>query len=239
MTLLIHIAAGAVAIVAGYAALAAAKGAGLHRRSGTVFVWAMVTMGLFAAWLAAASGEVGNVTAGLMAAYLVVTALTAVRTETPALRRVELGAMLVALAVGVTGVALPVWSMTAGSGMIDGVPAQMYLMFGVIALIAFGGDVRMIRSGRPRGARRITRHLWRMCFALWIATGSFFGGQADEIPEALRIAPLLAVLAFLPLPAMVYWLWRVRRGPPLRAAARASRPARMVNDRLRRVAAQP
>ncbi|MGH7468346.1 MAG: hypothetical protein ACRENP_10210 [Longimicrobiales bacterium] len=36
------------------------------------------------------------------------------------------------------------------------------------------------------GARRIARHLWRMCFGFWIATGSFFFGQMDEFPAGCR-----------------------------------------------------
>jgi hypothetical protein len=49
-----------------------------------------------------------------------------------------------------------------------------------------------------------------MCFALFIASGSFFLGQAQVIPEPLRIMPLLVVPAIAPLLAMVYWVWRIR-----------------------------
>ena len=49
-----------------------------------------------------------------------------------------------------------------------------------------------------------------MCFALFIATGSFFLGPADEFPEPLRIAALLAIPVPTPLLAMLYWQWRVR-----------------------------
>ena len=48
-----------------------------------------------------------------------------------------------------------------------------------------------------------------MCFALWIATASFFLGQADEFPEALRIMPLLCTPVLLVLLLMFYWLARV------------------------------
>ena len=50
-----------------------------------------------------------------------------------------------------------------------------------------------------------------MCFALFIATGSFFLGQAKVIPTPLRIFPVLTVLAMLPLVFMVYWLVRLRK----------------------------
>jgi hypothetical protein len=58
-----------------------------------------------------------------------------------------------------------------------------------------------------------------MGFAFFIATGSFFLGQADELPRALRVMPLLMVPAFLPLAVMVSWLWRLRRKRPIAAAA--------------------
>ena len=70
-----------------------------------------------------------------------------------------------------------------------------------------------------------------MTFALFIATGSFFLGQADELPEALRIWPALYVLALAPLVFLLYWMWRVRfrrslRGMQLlRAADTAPAPA--------------
>lgn len=45
--------------------------------------------------------------------------------------------------------------------------------------------------------------------ALWIAAASFFLGQSDEFPEALRIMPLLCTPVLLVLLAMFYWLARV------------------------------
>ena len=68
----------------------------------------------------------------------------------------------------------------------------------------------------PTGAKKIARHLWRMCFALFMSTGSFFLGQADKIPEALRIWPVLYVLAIAPLVFLLYWMWRVRIRKSLR-----------------------
>jgi hypothetical protein len=55
-----------------------------------------------------------------------------------------------------------------------------------------------------------------MCFALFIASASFFLGQADEIPEPLRIPLLLAVPVLVPLLVMAAWLWRLRRRRPAR-----------------------
>ena len=85
-----------------------------------------------------------------------------------------------------------------------------FFVFGTVGLLAGIGDVRMLRVGMLRGAPRLARHLWRMCFALFIASGSFFLGQAKVFPKPIRIIPLLAVPVVAVLVMMVYWLWRIR-----------------------------
>ena len=82
-------------------------------------------------------------------------------------------------------------------------------MFGVVALLGSAGDRRMIRAGGLRGAPRLVRHLWRMCFALFIASIAFYLGPG-RVPEALRIPALLAGAVLVPIVAMLYWLWRLR-----------------------------
>ena len=56
MILLVHILAGGLGLVAGAVALSAAKGARLHRKSGILFVYAMITMSLSGAVIAALRG---------------------------------------------------------------------------------------------------------------------------------------------------------------------------------------
>jgi uncharacterized membrane protein len=209
-TLFVHIAAGGLALVSGFVALFAAKGARLHRKSGLLFVGAMVVMGLSGAAIAAVTGVPGSVFGGLLAAYLVVSGWTTVRPLAAGGRWLHLGGMVVAFVVGLVAVEGVIETLAAGAFARNGVPVPMTLFIGSIALSAGVGDLRILRSGPLRGARRIARHLWRMCFALFVASGSFFLGQADEIPEPLRIYPVLTLLAVLPLVALLYWLWRVR-----------------------------
>jgi hypothetical protein len=96
------------------------------------------------------------------------------------------------------------------------VPAGMMFFMATIILLAAVGDARMIRAGGVQGTRRVARHLWRMCFGLFIASGSFFLGQMKFIPEPVRIVPLLLVLAVSPLVVLLYWMWRVRLRQNLR-----------------------
>ena len=206
----IHIVGGMLGLLSGAVALYAVKGALVHRRSGDLFVLAMLTMSLTGATIAAVRQQEANVIAGLLTAYLVFTGLTTVRPIASLGNGAGVGAMLAAFALGVTSVALALDAILNGDGTLDGIPAAMVIIFGSVALIGSASDLRMLRAGGIKGSRRVARHLWRMCFALWIASASFFLGQADRIPAPLRIMPLLATLAFLPLVLMFYGLWRVR-----------------------------
>lgn len=216
--LTMHIAAGALALIVGFIALFAAKGARLHRGSGLIFVGAMVVMGLSGAVVAALAREEGSVLGGMFAAYLVVTGLTTVR-GVPGSRWVDLAAMIVALTFGLIGVTAGLDILARGEFAEDGVPAPMMIFMGTIALAAAVSDVRVIRFGSLRGRPRLYRHLWRMCFALWVAAGSFFLGQADELPDALRIWPLLSIPVAVPLLAILYWRWKLRGKRFRRASA--------------------
>ena len=78
MTVLtVHIITGALAILSGFVALYAAKGARLHRRSGMLFVYAMVTMSILGVAIAAVWGVAPaiNIPVGLLTAYLVITGI--------------------------------------------------------------------------------------------------------------------------------------------------------------------
>jgi uncharacterized membrane protein len=205
----IHIVAGGVGLVSGAAALFAAKGARLHRKSGMLFVCAMVALAVTGGGMAALQGDELTACVGLLTAYLVSTALVTVRPPAAGARWLNLGAMLVSLAVGLSCVAFGLDALASPGGEREFPPAP-YFIFGSVALVGGVSDLRMIRTGGFRGARRLARHLWRMCFALLIAAISFFGGQADSIPEPLRIPALLALPAPTILLVMLYYLWRVR-----------------------------
>lgn len=139
-----HIAGASVALAAGFVAIAAPKGASWHRKSGMMFVYAMLTMAILAVAMSAIEGGrlTGNIPPGLLSIYLV---------------------------------------------------------------------VRGTRAVRGPGPPRLSSHVRCMCGAFFIATGSFFLGQADEIPAALRVGPMLALLAFTPLLVMAYWVRRLSR----------------------------
>ena len=222
-----HVIAGGLAILLGFVALVAAKGGRWHRGSGTVFVYAMVTMALMGAMLAVARGKApaSNAPMGLLTAYLVTTGFLTVRPRPAGPRWLNPGLTLLAASVGLTLFAFGVEAFMSPGGTLNHVPFAAFFAFGSIALGASAGDVRTCRAGgvqRLRAAARLTRHLWRMCVALLIATLSL--GQATKaIPKSIRITPFLVVPPLAVLATLVYRLWRVRSGRSVRrrAAVRA------------------
>jgi uncharacterized membrane protein len=205
----IHIVAGLIAIVAGFVAVFALKGMKLHRKSGMIFVYAMVILSLTGAVMAAFKHQTSNVIGGSLAFYMVTTALLTVRRRDRDFHWIDVGAFLVGATVGVLVMKLGFDAVNTPSGKINGAPAGMMFFLGSVALLAALGDIRMMLAGGLEGAHRIARHLWRMCFSLFIASGSFFLGQAKVIPKPIRIFPLLAIPALLPLVLLLYWLARV------------------------------
>jgi hypothetical protein len=94
-----------------------------------------------------------------------------------------------------------------------------FILATVLSLSAIG-DLRVMLSGMPRGGKRLARHLWRMCFALFIAAGSFFSIRervAKILPEPFTTGRMRALPILLLFGAMFYWLWRVRRTPGVSA----------------------
>jgi uncharacterized membrane protein len=212
MTYVVHILAGSLALAFGYVALYAAKGSALHRKSGMLFVCAMLVMCSFGTLIAIARGVAPavNVPAGVLTAYLVITALITVRPPAASSRWLDPGLMLVGLTVGLTSLTFAFEALASPDGTRHGMPAFPFVMFGVVGTLAGVLDLRMIRAGGLKGAPRLARHLWRMSFALFIAALSFFIGQAKVFPKPVRILPLLALPVLAVLVTMFYWLWRVR-----------------------------
>jgi uncharacterized membrane protein len=221
MTYVVHIAAGVLVVLAGFVALYTTKGATLHRRTGMVFFYAMLTTALFGITIALVRdvAPAVNVPAALLTSYLVVTSLSTIRGVES--RWLDIVAFLVVLGVTLASFTFA-FQAFANGGLRKGMPAFPFILFGVAGLFATVGDLRVFRSGSLTGARRLARHLWRMSFALFIAALSFFIGQGAKIfPEPFASPALLGLPVLLVLVTMFYWLWRVRVRRNLRGIALA------------------
>jgi uncharacterized membrane protein len=204
----VHIFTASLALLSGFVALYSPKGSTLHRKSGTLFVYTMVTMAILGMTLAIGRNKAPdtNVPAGLFTSYLVITSLTTVRPPRE-WKRIHIGAMLVMLVVGVTDVSFGLQALAGARSSWQAIP---FLLFGSIGLLAVAGDARILRTGPLTGARRLARHLWRMSFALLFATLSFVVQLPKFLPKQYQIPGLLMLPLLTVFVTMLYWLWRVR-----------------------------
>jgi uncharacterized membrane protein len=220
--LVLHISAGAVALLWGAAAVFFRKGSRRHRSAGNVFFVSMLCMSAAGAYIAVTKSQMSNVFGAILTFYLVTTAWLTARRPDGKTNSFDWVALLFALAVGV---AIVTYGIAAANGRTpkDGVPAGMYFFLGSVALLSAAGDVRMLLHGGVFGRQRIGRHLWRMLFGLFIASGSFFLGPANrplrllasvglrqQLFASLLRPPVLFLLTVLPLIMMIFWLFRVR-----------------------------
>jgi uncharacterized membrane protein len=214
LVLAFHFATGLLAIGAGFVAMAAPKGGTWHRRAGVTFACAMIATGIAITALGILEGKPDN-TGGVLVMYLVLTGWTTIRPLPGTTRRTDMALAVLPLTFAAMGYSGAVIALGRPGNQLDGVPAGMLLFLATMQLLAFIGDVRMIRAGGLRGTRRLARHLWRMSFALFIASGSFFLGQMKFVPAPIRSVPLLVALGVSPLVMLLYWMWRVRaKGGP-------------------------
>jgi hypothetical protein len=170
----------------------------------------MLSLSSSGAFLASMKSQMNNVFGGVLTFYLVATAWVTARRRDGETEMFDWVALLVALALAAVIVTYGVEAANSQTGLKDGIPAGMYFFLGSVALLSAAGDVRMLLHGGVFGAQRIARHLWRMCYALFIASGSLFLGQQQVFPAFLRTTNVLFVPAVLPLLWMIFWLTRVR-----------------------------
>jgi len=207
---LLHIGAGSLALVSGTAAAIFRKGSRRHRSSGNVFVVSMLALAISGAYIGFVKHQTLNGMMGVLTTYLVATAWWTARNRTGKAGAADLVALLVPLGVGACLVYYGFEAAKRPPGSQNGYPAAAYFIFGSLALLLAAGDVRMLVRGGVFGARRIARHLVRMGLAMFVAAGSFFLGQQQVFPEALRRPLLLSAPVFLIVFLMVFWWVRVR-----------------------------
>ena len=205
----VHISAGVVAILSGTAAMSFRKGSSRHALAGKVFVAAMQTLGASAVYLALMKDQMSNVLGGTFAFYLVATGWATARRGDGETGIFDWVALLIPSLVGIGLWILGLGVVYGHAKPANGVPLGMYFFMGSVMLLAAAGDIRMLVRGGVFGAKRIVRHLWRMCFGLFIATGSFFLGQQQVFPAWLRGSPALFIPALLPLVLLIFWVFRV------------------------------
>lgn len=209
ITLLTHIAAGAIAIASGLLALTSRKGGRLHVRAGQSFVISMSYMAATGIGMAVSDVHWFFMIVGTLAFYLVATGRRAVRRAGSIGPPDYIALGVSAMCSGVSFV-LGIVSLATHKA-VSGIPAAIYLGIGVESLIFAWIDYRSLRAGGFRGSHRLADHVWRMIAALAFAMTALLVANNGFLPPALRspaftYTPVAALYV-----AMTWWLVRLLR----------------------------
>jgi hypothetical protein len=218
--LVLHIVAGTLGMLSGFVAVFLRKGSRRHGLAGNVFVITMLCLSSTGVFLAIMKSQPGNILGGTLTFYLVATAWMTARRKDGAPGIFDWGALLVVFTIATIEITLGIEAALSPSGQKYDYPPWPYFIFGCVALLAAVGDFRMLVRAGISGAQRIARHLWRMCFALFIAAASIFLARQQVFPAVLQKTGVLIFLSFLPLILLIFWMFRVL----LTKAYRKTRP---------------
>ena len=234
----VHIVGGVVGLLSGTAALIFRKGGCWHVLAGKVFVASMLTMSAFAVYLAVLKHQPGNIGGGILTFYLILTAWLTARRRDGQTSIYDWALLLIPLTLGTFTWMSGLQKMRSPVPPEDGVPAGMNFFMGTVMLLAGAGDLRMLLGGGVAGAKRVVRHLWRMCFGLFIAAGSFFLGPSNRplrllsavgigqhLSPALFGTTLYIFLSVLPLILLIFWVFRVWFSDAYRKKVVAAQPS--------------
>jgi hypothetical protein len=208
--LLLHIIAGTLGMLSGFVSVFLLKGSRRHGLAGNIFVVSMLGLSASGVYLAIMKSQPGNILGGTLTFYLVATAWITARRRDGEPGIFDWGALLVVLAVAACLLIFGLEAALSPTGLKYEYPPWPYFFMGSVALLAVAGDVRMLVRGGISGTPRVARHLWRMCFALFIAASSIFLARQQVFPDLLRKTGVLFALGFLPIVSMIFWLIRVR-----------------------------
>jgi len=197
------------------------KGTPAHKAAGNIFTIMMLVSAASGVGLGLMASVMLSTIGGVQVLYLVATSWVTVRRAENQSGKFEIAALALTLMVAGAGLFYGVEAQRSEDGLKDGFPAILYYIYG--AAISFAcalADITVVLRGGLSGSQRLARHLWRMGFAMYVATASFFLGQPQVFPEPLRGTLLLAAPVLLVIAMTVFWaFWvhiRFRRRHPSR-----------------------
>ncbi|WP_109260976.1 hypothetical protein [Hyphobacterium indicum] len=197
----LHFWIGCGAIIAGFAAFASRKGEGVHRKAGTLFVVSMGLLAISGLWLSLARDILFTVFLSAISFHALITGWAAARNRSVLCRWISRLAPIVS---GLIVLGAAAGGMIAGAspdGALDGLPPDAFYGLALVSAVLCGLDIFYALMSAPALRMRLTRHLWRMGFSFFLATGIFFFGNNHVLPEVLRTPWFLA----LPVLAVVVW----------------------------------
>ena len=207
--IVLHIMAGAIALISGLLIIIFAKGNARHRLYGDIYLIAMLLLGLTGVVVATVRDIPLSMLNGFVLCYFVLSSLSTIRNTE---YKINIFDKLLAVfaCVLVFSFAWFAYQVTkTDSGQLGGFGIAEYIVFGSVMLFCAIGDIRYILKSGLSTVQKLVRHLWRMFFPLFMATAAFFLGQAKLFPKSLQSIELLVIPVLFVVFSMIYWSAKV------------------------------
>ena len=203
-----HIVTGTVGLLSGTGAMILRKGSRWHINVGKVYLISMLVTSAIGTYGSLFAPERISTIVGPLTIYLVITAWLAFRCTENKARWTLNASVIMAILIAAAGYYFGFDILNKTEANV-GFPYWLYFFFGSVALMAGLMDVRVILHGGIFGKQRLIRHLWRMCFSLFLATASLFLGQPQVFPESIRKPQLLMIPVVIVLVSLLFWLLKM------------------------------
>lgn len=207
--LVLHIAAGTVGIMAGFAAILLKKGQQLHKRIGWTFLLSMLVLGTSGIIIALAKNIPLSMLNGGLVCYLVLSSFITISAKTnfkSIINRPLFGFGLLLIA----GYSYYFYvAVKSSPEQIGGFGPGAFAVFGLITFYALCEDVYFMLCNSMSSKVALIRHLWRMLFPLFMATAAVFLGQAKLFPAILAQNGTLFIPVVFVVWSLFYWIVKV------------------------------
>lgn len=207
--LMLHIAAGTIGIIAGFAAILFKKGQQLHKRIGWIFLLSMLVLGTSGIIIAIAKNIPLSMLNGGLLCYLILSSfitITAKAGFTSIINRLLFGFGLLLLA----GYSYYFYlAVSISPEQIGGFGPGAFAVFGLITFYALCEDAYFMLCNKMSRKVVLIRHLWRMLLPLFMATAAVFLGQAKLFPAIFAQNGTLFIPVVFVLLSLFYWIVKV------------------------------
>ena len=199
----LHLVVGSLAVFSGFIAMLLPKGKTLHKFVGKIFFYTMLALCFSGIYLTLLRSLQLTFFLATFSLYLLLTGWYAVARKGSSITLFDKVGFYFISTFGIATLILATLGWSLNWHYPPNEPSYPnYLIFVCFSAVLAYWDYQLLIAKVLVGTKRLIRHLWRMYFALFIATGIFFGGNSNVLPEALRtelilITPIVTVLMFM------------------------------------------
>lgn len=203
---IIHLFTGSITLIFGLAALISVKGSSFHQLSGRLFIFSMSLLVISGLWMSVTREILSTMYLSALAAYSFLTGWATVTHNTFG-KIITKSSPLFSLLISVGAILGGLKAAATKTGLLNDLPpAAFYVVAGIVSL-AFLLDIRYLRMKIPAVKSRLTRHIWRMGFSMFLSTSIFFFGNNNLLPEFFRTPFYLSIpVLFVVLVTVTYCL---------------------------------